>query len=174
MTATLLTVHVRVNDAASGRPTPVRIRFTDAACAYYAPFGRLTKFPTGRGEDVGGNVLWEGKEYAYIDGTCEIQLPPGPLVVEIHKGPEYEALRHEVQLGQGQITLRFSIARRFDLRAEGSDTMLSFAHRGFKEANEGYALVNTGWAYYLVSLQQYLQTGRGAPHPDIDFARVIR
>ena len=62
----------------------------------------------------------------------------------------------------------------FDLRAEGSDTMLSFAHRGFKEGNEGYALVNTGWAYYLVSLQQYLQTGRGAPHPDVDFARVIR
>jgi uncharacterized protein YndB with AHSA1/START domain len=62
----------------------------------------------------------------------------------------------------------------FDLRAEGSDTALAFAHRGFAQANEGYARVTTGWAYFLVSLQQYLETGTGAPHPDVDFARVIR
>lgn len=62
----------------------------------------------------------------------------------------------------------------FGLRSEGGDTVLSFAHRGFKQADEGYARVTTGWAYYLVSLQQYLETGKGAPHPDIDFARVIR
>jgi uncharacterized protein YndB with AHSA1/START domain len=62
----------------------------------------------------------------------------------------------------------------FDLRAEGSDTVLSFAHCGFAQANEGYALVNTGWAYYLVSLQQYLETGQGAPQQQKDFARVLR
>jgi uncharacterized protein YndB with AHSA1/START domain len=62
----------------------------------------------------------------------------------------------------------------FDLRAEGSDTVLFFAHRGFKQADEAYALTTTGWAYYLVSLQQYLETGKGAPSPDIDFARVVR
>jgi hypothetical protein len=52
--------------------------------------------------------------------------------------------------------------------------VLSFAHRGFKTADESYALVNTRWAYYLVSLRQYLETGKGGPHPDIDFARVVR
>jgi hypothetical protein len=31
-----------------------------------------------------------------------------------------------------------------------------------------------GWACFLVSLQQYLETGCGAPHPDVDFSRVIR
>ncbi len=62
----------------------------------------------------------------------------------------------------------------FDLRPEGSDTMLAFAQRGFAQAGECYALCTTGWGYYLVSLQQYLQTGKGAPSPDIDFSRVIR
>ena len=62
----------------------------------------------------------------------------------------------------------------FDLRVEGSDTVLSFAHRGFKQADEVYALTTTGWGYYLVSLQQYVETGKGAPSPDLDFARVIR
>jgi len=57
---------------------------------------------------------------------------------------------------------------------EESGTVLSFAHRGFAEANEGYALVNLGWTYFLISLQQYLKTGKGAPHPDVDFTRVIR
>ena len=62
----------------------------------------------------------------------------------------------------------------FDLRPEGSSTALLFAHRGFAQADEIYALTTTGWAYYLVSLQQYLETGKGAPSPDVDFARMIR
>jgi uncharacterized protein YndB with AHSA1/START domain len=62
----------------------------------------------------------------------------------------------------------------FELRAEGNGTILLFAHRGFAEADDWFARTTTGWAYYLVSLQQYLETGKGAPHPDIDFARVIR
>jgi hypothetical protein len=52
--------------------------------------------------------------------------------------------------------------------------VLSFAHRSFKHADEDYALVTTGWTYYLISLQQYLETGKGAPHPDVDFACIIR
>jgi uncharacterized protein YndB with AHSA1/START domain len=63
---------------------------------------------------------------------------------------------------------------RFDLRAEADLTVLLFAHRGFAEANEYYARVTTGWGYFVVSLQQYLETGKGAPAPDLDFARVIR
>jgi hypothetical protein len=52
----------------------------------------------------------------------------------------------------------------FDLRAEGSDTVLSFTLRGFPGANEGYARVMTGWGYYLMSFQLYLETGQGTPH----------
>lgn len=61
----------------------------------------------------------------------------------------------------------------FALRPEGEGTLLSFAQRGFREADEDFALVNTGWAYYLVSLQQYVETGRGTPQQDKDFAKVF-
>ena len=54
----------------------------------------------------------------------------------------------------------------FDLRAAGRDTVLSLAHRGFKQADEGYATATTRWGAYLVSLKQYLETGNGAPNPD--------
>jgi hypothetical protein len=115
----LQTVHVRVNDAVTGKPTPVRIRFTDADGKYYAPFGRLTEFATGRGEDVGGNVLIGDKPHAYIDGTCEFALPAGQISVAIDKGPEYRPIREEVSLPAGKLALRFAIERWADLRAEG-------------------------------------------------------
>ncbi len=63
---------------------------------------------------------------------------------------------------------------RFDLRAEGDMTVLLFAHRGFAETGETYARVTTGWAYFLFSLQRYLETGTGVPAPDVDFTRVVR
>ena len=62
----------------------------------------------------------------------------------------------------------------FDLRPESSATVVLFAHRGFPQANDAYAVCTTGWGYYLVSLQQYLETGEGRRVPGIDFARVLR
>jgi uncharacterized protein YndB with AHSA1/START domain len=61
----------------------------------------------------------------------------------------------------------------FDLSPDASGTVIRFAHRGFPQADDACAVCTTGWGYYLVSLQQYLETGQGAPSPDIDFARVV-
>jgi hypothetical protein len=115
----LQTVHVRVNDAATGKPTPVRIRFTDAEGQYYAPFGRLREFAEDIGADVGGNVLIGGEAYAYIDGACEIGLPPGRIAVAITKGPEYRPVREEIDLSRGKLALRFEVERWADLRGQG-------------------------------------------------------
>jgi hypothetical protein len=112
------TVHVRLNDAATGKPTPVRIRFI-AQGAYHAPFGRLTDFATAKGEDVGGNLLLGAEQFVYIDGACEVRLPAGLVWVEVSKGPEYTPLRREVSLGPGQISLRLAIERWIDLRQQG-------------------------------------------------------
>src|SRR5258707_15002987 len=103
MSAGLQTVHVRINDAATGQPTPVRLRIMDSEGQYYAPYGRLSRFATGRGYDVGGNVLLGRRAWAYIDGSCEVNLPAGPLVVELSKGPEYLPQRIESTLGPGKL-----------------------------------------------------------------------
>ncbi len=115
----MLTVHVRVSDAATGQPTPVRLRLIDAAGVCRLPFGRLATFATGAGEDVGGQVQLDGAVFAYIDGICEVRLPPGPIRVEIHKGPEYVPLRREVVLGPGKIAVRLTMERAFDWRPRG-------------------------------------------------------
>lgn len=124
----MLTVHVRINDAATGKPTPARARFVDAAGKSYAPFGRLQEFATGPGEAVGGSVRLGSETWHYFDGACEIQLPPGPLTVEICKGPEYAPLRRPITLGPGQMALRFALERWADLRKNGWFTGDTRAH----------------------------------------------
>jgi hypothetical protein len=142
------TVHLRVNDAVTGQPTPCRIRPTNAAGEYFAPFGRLTEFATGRNQDVGGNLLLGDKAYAYIDGTCEVGLPPGPIHIEIHKGPEYTPQRLELPLAAGQMALRVGVERWIDLRKDGwysGDTRTHFLtpHAALLEAAaEDVAVVN--------------------------------
>jgi hypothetical protein len=113
----MLTIHVRVSDSATGQPTPVRLRLVDAAGVCRMPFGRLTEFATEPGEDVGGQVRLGGDDFAYIDGVCEVCLPPGPVRVEVSKGPEYLPLCREVVLGQGKIAIRLTIERALDWRS---------------------------------------------------------
>lgn len=54
----------------------------------------------------------------------------------------------------------------FDIRPEGAGARLSFFHCGFKEADQRYASATTRWGCYLLSLKNYLETGRGSPNPD--------
>jgi hypothetical protein len=158
----MLTVHVRVNDAATGQPTPVRIRFVDAAGVCRMPLGRLTEFATGAGEDVGGQVRLGGDVFAYIDGTCEVRLPPGPVHVEVHKGPEYVPLRRDVLLGPGKISLRLTIERWTDERTRGWYCGDARAHdlsphaTQLEGAAEGLDVVN------LLARQRPAQGGRPA------------
>jgi hypothetical protein len=148
MSGTWQTVHVRVNDAATGQPTPVRLRLTDAEGNYFAPFGRLTEFATGRNQEVGGNVLLGMKPWAYIDGACEARLPSGLIRAQIHKGPEYTPQQLDITLTPGKLALRFTTDRWIDLRREGwysGDTRAHFLtpHAALLEAAaEDLAIVN--------------------------------
>jgi hypothetical protein len=163
-----LNVHVRVTDAATGEPTPVRIRIAGADGTYYPPLGRPADFPVGRNEAVGGNVYLGGKRYAYIDGGAEFPLPTGvPLDIAVSKGPAYQPIRETLTLGEGQLTLRLAIARWADAGwADGTsaDSRCHFLtpHSALLEAAaEGLDLVNL-----LARVQDY-------PSPDGHMYRVI-
>lgn len=114
------TIHLRINDAATGKPTPVRLSITERDGTYYAPLGRLTEFATGRHEDVGGHLRLGRDKYCYIDGSCEVKLPAGvPLRIRASKGPEYRPLNEVVTLGAGKMALRFELERVANLREQG-------------------------------------------------------
>src|SRR5262249_46076634 len=115
----MLHVHLRVNDSATPRPVPVRLRLLHAADRSCAPFGRLTAFAPTPGADVGGHLLHGGRAWSYIDGTCEVFLPPGQATIEIVCGPEYVPLARQVNVAAGQLSLRLALQRWIDPRPEG-------------------------------------------------------
>jgi hypothetical protein len=145
----LQSVHLRVGDrSAMGEALPVRLRVTDEAGNYYAPLGRLASFDAASSVDAGGNVVIGGETWAYIDGACEILLPPGSLRVRIAKGPEFEEIDTHVKLAAGKLSLRFEMGRRADLAASGwhAGDMAAYdmtPHAALLEgAGEGLAVVN--------------------------------
>ncbi|AMV23663.1 hypothetical protein VT84_04575 [Gemmata sp. SH-PL17] len=125
----MLNVHLRITDATTHRPVPVRVRITGPDGTPYAPLGRPAEFASGRSEDVGGHLKLGRERWFYIDGACEVPLPAGvPLRVQAAKGPEWTPLDATTTLGPGQISLRFTIERWVDTRAEGWVTFDARSH----------------------------------------------
>jgi hypothetical protein len=116
-------VHVRVNDAATGKPTPCRVRFTDAEGNYYAPHGRTTPAQDPEGCEICrrpiAGYISDEESWSYIDGTFEIELPPRAIQVVIEKGPEFERLEQTTHLPAGKLALRFDLHQLYDPRKEG-------------------------------------------------------
>src|SRR4051812_22738328 len=110
-------VHLRVNDASTGQPTPVEISITNLAGDPFAPFGQSIDFTTQRGEDVGTRYKSASGLWYSISGECEIALPPGELRVRIRKGIDYAPIDQEMSLPAGKMALRLSIERK--LPADG-------------------------------------------------------
>ena len=53
----------------------------------------------------------------------------------------------------------------FDLKQEGDFTIVLFKHEGWREPVEFMYHCTTKWATFLLSMQQLVETGAGAPHP---------
>lgn len=145
----MLTVHVRINDAATAKPTPVRLRISDEQGNHYPPLGRDVQFPLGRNEDVGGRVSIGRESWFDTDGSCEVPLPAGvPLRVQATKGFEYRPVDETVTLGPGKMSLRFAIERTIDMKAKGwvsADARCHFIpphDAALEAAAEGLDIVN--------------------------------
>jgi uncharacterized protein YndB with AHSA1/START domain len=54
----------------------------------------------------------------------------------------------------------------FDLTAKDDETVVLFAHAGWREPVDFMAHCSARWAYFLLSLKSYVETGKGTPFPD--------
>jgi hypothetical protein len=122
-------VHVRVEDAETGKPVESRIHFRSPQGAYFAPHGHQSDVNTAWFEDIGGDCKIRGIPYAYIDGTCQIELPVGSVLVEAVRGFEYTPVRQHVEIRRGQRDVTLHIKRAFDMKQRGfysGDTHVHF------------------------------------------------
>ncbi|GBD37250.1 hypothetical protein HRbin36_02380 [bacterium HR36] len=75
------------------------------------PLGYLPDPPVAPGQEVGGHLVSQGKVWAYIDGSCEVRLPPGRVTVEVWHGPAYAPTVWETDRGQGRIAIRVRLSQ---------------------------------------------------------------
>lgn len=54
----------------------------------------------------------------------------------------------------------------FDLSEQDDQTIIIFGHRNWREAIEFTAHCSMKWAVFLLSLRDYVETGKGKPSPD--------
>ena len=122
-------VHVRVVDEETGQPVGSRVHFRSSHGAYLAPHGHQADVNTAWFEDLGGDCKVRGTPYAYIDGTCQIDLPIGPVYVEAVRGFEYQPVRQKLEIKPGQRHLTLKLKRAFDMKDSGyysGDTHVHF------------------------------------------------
>ncbi|MBY0314785.1 MAG: SRPBCC domain-containing protein [Bdellovibrionales bacterium] len=54
----------------------------------------------------------------------------------------------------------------FDLKKENEFTILNFGHRNWAQETESMAHCNMKWGTFLLSLKNYVETGKGRPSPE--------
>jgi len=121
-------VHCRVLDGGTRQPTPVRLALRSKEGRYIPPYGHRTEINDEWFQDYGADVKLMGTSFAYVDGTFQVELPPGEVYVEMTKGFEYEAVRQEIDIQPGQDELTLEIQRLTNLRAKGWVTADTHTH----------------------------------------------
>jgi uncharacterized protein YndB with AHSA1/START domain len=54
----------------------------------------------------------------------------------------------------------------FQLSEQDNQTIVLFGHRNWREATESTAHCSMKWATFLLSLREYVETGKGKPSPN--------
>lgn len=108
---------IKVVDQHSHRPLTARVRFTDAQGREVVPLGH----PSSLADDAHeGDVFFQSRRFAYVDGAFTLDPTAGPLRYQVIKGYEYLFAEGELtaaNLRQGALTI--PLTRWNDLTAHG-------------------------------------------------------
>lgn len=141
-------IHGRILDGATNRPTPARLAFRSLDGRYIPPYGHRTEVNAAWFEDYGADTMLGPAGFAYVDGTFQIELPVGDVLVELSKGFEYQPVRRRLSITPGQRTLDLHLRRSSDWRVNGwvtADTHVHFLSPStalLESQAEGVNLVN--------------------------------
>jgi hypothetical protein len=121
-------VRIRVVDKASGRPVGVRLHMHGEQGEYLPPKGYHRRVNANWFEDNYAEFANHLNQYAYIDGSCEADLPHGRVYVDISRGYEVTPIRTHIDIGPGTDEVRFELERVLDWRGRGWVTADTHVH----------------------------------------------
>lgn len=94
-------IRTRVLVTVDGEAAPARVRFVAADGRYLPPVAHRDVVNPGLYEDTGADLSLAGDTYAYVPGTFDIDLPPGPVDVEAVRGFDCVPLRRHLEVTSG-------------------------------------------------------------------------
>lgn len=109
-------LHLTLVDRTSGHAVAARVRLTSADGRAWAPDDAW------RQADLAFDRRERASTYEYFaaDGSVDVVVPPGPLTVDVTRGPEYRLFRRVVTIAAGvRDTVRVALERIADLPAQG-------------------------------------------------------
>lgn len=121
-------VHCQILDSETKRPTPVRLALRSKEGRYIPPYGHRADINDAWFQDYGADVKLMDTSFAYVDGTFQVELPPGDVYLEMTKGFEFQAVRQKINIQPGQEELTLEIPRFANLRREGWVTADTHTH----------------------------------------------
>src|SRR5262249_12015315 len=136
-------LEIVVTDGTDGLPTPCRINVVGGDGQYYQPeqnslsaYSLTGDWPkTGKGNRVGKAPIRYFGRFFYSKGRAEVDVPSGPVRVEVWKGLEYRPRSFSTRLASGERRrVTIALERAVDLAKLGYDSGDSHLH--FKRENE--------------------------------------
>ena len=120
-------VRVKVTDE-SGREVAVRIHFHGEYGEYLPPLGNHRRVNPYWFEDNYGEFANALNQYAYIHGSCEVEMPLGEVFVEISRGYEIKPIRTSIEVGPETKEVSFKLEKVLDWRERGWVTADTHVH----------------------------------------------
>ncbi|MEI9425892.1 CehA/McbA family metallohydrolase [Mesorhizobium sp. Cs1299R1N1] len=123
------TVEIRIVEKGASARVPARIHVHGPDGEYLPPKGHHRKVNVGIFEDNFADFANGLNQYAYIGGHCSIDLPLGPVFIEIIKGFEIKPLRQVVEITDNTESITFELEKVLHWRERGwvcADTHIHF------------------------------------------------
>jgi uncharacterized protein YndB with AHSA1/START domain len=138
-----------------------RIGIKSPANAVYKALATIKGLANWWTEEVEGDEKVGGKiKFRFRSATGDIK---GEMLMEVQvldpqKSVQWLCLEGPAEWVGTNIT--------FDLSEQDGQTIVIFGHRNWKEAVEFTAHCSMKWAVFLLSLREYVETGKGKPSPN--------
>ncbi|MFZ0791656.1 MAG: SRPBCC domain-containing protein [Chromatiaceae bacterium] len=112
-------------------------------------------------EEVQGEVKIGGKiEFSFRSKTGDLL---GKMVMEVQELNDQKNVRWFCVEGPTEWVGTYIT---FQLSKQDNQTIILFGHRNWREAVEFMAHCSMKWATFLISLREYVETGKGKPAPN--------
>ena len=137
-----------------------RIGIKASAAKVYKAISTINGLANWWTEETTGDEKVEGKiEFTFRAETGDVK---GKMVMEITELNNERNVRWHCIDGPGE-WIGTDIT--FDLLEQDGQIIIIFGHRNWKEEIEFMAHCSTKWAVFLLSLREYVETGKGKPSP---------